>query len=98
MIKILIYMINIENDSIKTYLEEVDSSVKKIHIYNQYIKRDSSKNDEKYIEKIKNIFKKDNNKNDLENKKKIIFGNDIKIIKNRYNFKINKLISKDILI
>ncbi len=91
-------MINIENDSIKTYLEEVDSSVKKIHIYNQYIKRDSSKNDEKYIEKIKNIFKKDNNKNDLENKKKIIFGNDIKIIKNRYNFKINKLISKDILI
>jgi hypothetical protein len=90
-------MINIENDYMGTYCQEVDS-VKKIHIYNQYLKRDSSKNDEKYIKKIKNKIK--NIKKDSKVLKKTININidNIEIIKNKYKFIKQEIKCKDILI
>jgi hypothetical protein len=91
-------MIDIENDSLKTYWHEIDS-VKKIHIYNQYLKRDLSENDNKHLEKIKknikNLIKKDNINFDKTNNKYIDY---IEIIKYEYKFKTNKKKCKNILI
>ncbi len=89
-------MIDIENDSLNTYWHEIDS-VKKIHIYNQYIKK-SSKNDEKYIEKIKNEIKNIKKDNKICKKNNNTNIHNIEIIKYKYKFIKQEKKCKDILI